>query len=37
MNLQRVKCNGRIGFIGSDDKVVFNNIKVWQSDPPSMQ
>ena len=37
MNLQRVKCNGRIGFMGSDDQVAFKNIKVWQSDQPFVQ
>ncbi|MCX5654110.1 MAG: hypothetical protein NTY65_05620 [Planctomycetota bacterium] len=31
MNLNRVKCNGQIGFMGADDQRAFENIKVWQS------
>jgi hypothetical protein len=31
MNLNRVSCNGRIGFLGADDGTSFKDIKVWQS------
>ena len=31
MNLKRLNCNGRIGFISADNMTSFKNIKVWQS------
>ena len=31
ISLNRVKCNGRIGFMGADNEDSFKNIKVWQS------
>jgi len=31
MNLNRVKCNGQIGFMGADDERALENIKVWHS------
>ena len=31
MNLKRVRCNGRIGFMGADDAGAFKSIRVWQS------
>jgi len=31
MNLNRVKCNGQIGFVGADGERAFENIRVWQS------
>ena len=32
MNLKRVRCNGRIGFMGADVAGAFKNIRVWQSE-----
>ncbi|MCX6865553.1 MAG: hypothetical protein NTV46_04930, partial [Verrucomicrobia bacterium] len=31
MNLKRMNCNGRIGFIGADNMISFKNIKVWHN------
>ena len=31
MNLNRVQCNGQIGFMGADNAYTFKDIEVWQS------
>ncbi len=31
MNLKRVKCNGKIGFIDTEKESSFKNIRIWQS------
>jgi hypothetical protein len=31
MNLKRIRCNGKIGLIDTEDKGAFKNIRVWQS------